>query len=365
MKTAVLIFLLLPLLCFCQKKSKKDILTSDLDSVQYNLDSKTLAPSNINLPFNSIEILDARFDTSKLGFEIHKEYAELRTKDFKRIKLVGGIDKSLQLFYNEYYKLCLKESSNKLLIVVKTLWLNSLPGKKYYENKRYDIEKESYQNINIKFEYYLKRDNEYFALKRVDTVYQLTESVLRSKEVSFKKNDLSFFTYAIKSLIEKFDFTSLIEKAANTKKFSIHQIDSFNRKRFLLPVLTASNLNYGVFFNFKDFSSNAPATTDYKFKRIKGQDFLYIKNDSANSHLYFAISDSTGLHFSSSKRNDIIRIANTFEFFSFDDIYLPKTAGGNLLSMAFGYPGYGDFTGARKQYVLVPRQINMETGEIY
>ncbi len=82
MKKNILLLLILSVFAFSQKFNKKDMRTVDLDSMEYTLISKTLAPVEIQLPFKRIEILDARFDTSKLGFEIHMEYASLREQDY-------------------------------------------------------------------------------------------------------------------------------------------------------------------------------------------------------------------------------------------------------------------------------------------
>ena len=182
MKKIILIFLIMPFFTIAQRWRAKDFTTILLDSIQYNISPKTLAPSQIDLPFKSIEILDARFDTSKLGFEIHREYSQLRLIDFKRIKLEGGVNQSLQNFYNDYYKIAFKNSTNKLFIVLKTLWINNLPSKQFQEKIRYDLDKESFQNIYVKLEYYLNNGTEYIPLKRVDTVYQLTEPILLSQE---------------------------------------------------------------------------------------------------------------------------------------------------------------------------------------
>jgi hypothetical protein len=364
-KKISLLFLILPGLSFSQRSSKKNITTTQLDSLFYNLTSKTFAPSDISLPFSSIEILDARFDTTKLGFEMPKKHDKIGYKDFKKIKLEGGINKSIENFYNDYYKLCLKDTDNKLLVVLKTLWIDNLPSPDFKEKRRYDIVKESYQNIYIKFEYYLKNANGYYPIKRVDTVYQLTESILHSPDINLKKNDLSFFTYTLKSLLEKNDFIALIDKADKVRKLSLNSIDSFNRTRFNVPILTTAKLNDGVFLNFNEFKNNTPSTIEYKFKKIKGMEFLYINGETMESHFFWAISDSAGLHFSSSKKNNIIRIGNTFEFFSLDDIYLPKTIVGNILSINISNPNSGYSGGTNHKYLAVPRQVNMETGEIY
>jgi hypothetical protein len=374
MKKISLIFLLFPLICFSQNSIKKEIAVNELDSIIYTLSSKTMAPSDIRLPFSRIEIADARFDTSKLGFEIHKKYDKITSKDFKKIKLEGGIQNAIQDFYNDYYKLSFNDTANSLLIVLKTLWIDNVPDPGFKEKRRYEIVKESYQNIYVKFEFYLKKLNAYYPLKRTDTVYQLTESIYHSGEINFKRNDLSFFNIVLKSMVEKFDFNQMIRSANYNRALTLVTIDSFNKKRFLIPILTDSIISKGVFLNFNDFSTNTPIKNEYKFKKNKGKELLFMNKDTLNNHFYLSVSDDAGLHFSSLKKNEMIRVGNTFEFFGVGTLYSPKTVAGNLLRMIpervlsspvndenIIYSG----DGTKLQIFWVPRQFNMETGEIY
>ena len=335
---------------------KDDKLISNLDSVEYDLTPKTFAPSDIRLPFKRIEIIDARFDTSKLGFDLHRRFVHADFKDFLKIKLTGGVKTAIQQFYNEYYKLCFTDSSNELLMVLKTLWINDLPNRHFLEGIRYDIIRESYKDIYTRVEYYLRKGSDYYPLKRIDTVYQLTEQNLHSDDLKFKKHDLSFFMFSIKSLIESCDFDELVMGAALKRKLSIQNIDSFNTSRFILPILDVSIPQKGVFMSFKEFANNAPSVNEYNY-RITKKGKMEIRGDSISDHFYFAFADTSGLHVQPSKKPNMIRIGHTFEFIVLAEAPLPMSVGGNILSMS----------GRGKKVILVdvPRQINMETGEIY
>lgn len=105
-----------------------------------------------------------------------------------------GIEKALTNFYSDYYKLPFKDSADKLLIVLKTLWIDNFLSADITDGLRYDVTRESYQNIHIKFEYYFEQSSFFYPVKRIDTVYQLTEDVIHSPGFKFKGNDLSFFT---------------------------------------------------------------------------------------------------------------------------------------------------------------------------
>lgn len=373
MLKSVFFFLLLPMLGFSQEGNEKRLSTSMLDSAEYFFKSKTLAPSSIRLPFKHIEVVDARFDTSKLGFELKRDIGYISNSNFRKIKLRGGIRKAIQDYYNDYYQLCLKDTANELLIVLKTLWIDNFPTGEFKERRRFDVVRETYQDIYVKFEYYLKRENEYYPLKRTDTVYQLTEQIINSKKLNLKKNDLSFFLFTLKSLIETYDFDELINRVDLKKNLSLKSIDSFNNKRFLLPVLIADSLKKGIFLSVKDYINNTPVPDSaYRFDK-KGR--LFKRDDKTTEIFYFYNNNEVGFSMRLLENTNIIRIGNTFEVFMMNDVYLAKTAAGNLLGLIpdTKFPGvdglerteFNAGNGARLHLMKAPRQINMETGEIY
>ncbi|MBL0183246.1 MAG: hypothetical protein IPP96_13480 [Chitinophagaceae bacterium] len=365
--------MILPFCGFSQNTEEKEMNICILDSTEYNITSKTLAPSTIHLPFKSIAVVDARFDTSKLGFELKRGAGYISNSDFRKIKLQGGTDKAIRDFYNDYYQLCLKDTLNELLIVLKTLWIDNFPTGEFKERRRFDVVRETYQDIYVKVEYYLKRENEYYPLKRADTVYQLTEQIINSKKLNFKKSNLSFFVFTLKSLIETYDFDGLINSIDIRKSLSQKRIDSFNSKRFLLPVLIADSIKKGIFLSVNDFINNTPiADSAYTFDK-KGR--LFKKGDKTTEIFYLLYANEKGLYFRPSKKAYIFRMGNAFEFFILNDVYLSKTTAGNLLGLIpdTKFPGteglerteFHTGNAARLHYILVPRQINMETGELY
>ena len=348
---------ILSLSCYSQSKTNDILYTSDLDSIEYNLVAESLAPSSIQLPFRGITILDARFDTSKLGFEKHQQFINLNKKDFRKIKLKGGIKNNILGFYNDYYQRCFSNSTDQLLMVFKTLWIDNLPDRSFRKERITDIVKESYQDIYIKVEFYLKRISDYYPLKRVDTVFQLTEQNIHSPLLKLKKNNLSFFLFALKSLLENYDFNMLTENNDHKKMISIKEIDSFNNKRFLLPVLNVKKITNGVYMHFREFANNDPSIgeNDYYINK-KGK--VMIKNDLTNEHFYWAIADDSGIHIREPLLVDFKRIGNTFEFFLNTFAFMPKSLTGNFLDL-------NENKGKKIRFFLTPRQIDMETGIIY
>lgn len=374
MKTLSLLLLFLPILGFSQKPNKNDVSTTSLYSVVYDLTQKTLAPSSIHIPFKSIEIVDARFDTSKLGYELNKKYDYISFNDFKQIKLVNGVKESLQFFYNDYYKLCLKDQVKNLLIVLKTLWIDQAPANnlKYETGDEIESNSISFQNIHVKWEYYIHERDRYYPFKRVDTVYRLTNSVLNSKEYKFRKNDLSFFMFVLKSQLEQIDLNQIVEKYDSKRSLSFHNVDSFNKKRFLIPVSNVQNIKKGVFLTFDEFKNNTPSIEQYELKQVKKETYWVNSRNSERINDFYLMCDSIGIHTGAEKRISVIRVGKTFEFFGAAYIPVSHSLIGNLLNsgsatnvyLPYG-PTFGFADGGELQGINAPRQINMETGEIY
>lgn len=87
---------------------------------------------NFQSPFNRIEILDFRFDTTKIG------YAEKRTDT--RLEIKGGLQQSFGTYLNNYFKNNLDSASSKtLLIVVKKLWLEYGATNQILHTKKIDF----------------------------------------------------------------------------------------------------------------------------------------------------------------------------------------------------------------------------------
>lgn len=361
MKLIFLIPLLVQLPVFAQKKVDK--CPANLDTIVYDITPESLAPAHINLPFSRFEILDARYDTSKIGFMFFRRTTALDYKDFRRIKLKQQVARAIEDFYNEYYKLAVAASSDRLLIVLKKLWIDNLPSRTE-KAKRYDIVRNSIQDIHVKLEYYLKRGDDFFPLKRLDTVYQLTEENIANENLALKRSDASFFSFVLKSVIEKNNYAEMITRVNVNRKYTSFQIDSFNRKRFLLPVLTNDSITNGVFMNFNEFVNNKPSITGYKFDRMG---ILKNSQDSVLNPFYWAYHDEQGFHITYSKKISLWRSGHTFEFFIVDAVALPKSLAGNLIDL-MPLPGDRYITagpGYKIRYVSSPRQIDMETGDIY
>jgi hypothetical protein len=121
MKVILDLLFFLPQKIFSQENQKLIKSPADLDGIVYDISLPKVLPCELKFPFSRIEIIDARFDTSKLGFNFSLNDKKLTYKDFKKIKLLHGVAESIRQFYNNYYEACFNTSGDKLLIAIKTL----------------------------------------------------------------------------------------------------------------------------------------------------------------------------------------------------------------------------------------------------
>lgn len=332
----------------------------------FELRVKTIPPATLKLPFHSIKIIDARLDTSKLGFRITNKVFVTVNKVFEKIILKPGIAAGIESFYNEYYKNNFSANGNVLLISLKKLWINSLPDRQAkYERK--NIDRSSLQDIYARFEYYLGSANAYIPLKRIDTVFQLTPDAKVADYDPKDENKLPFFCFALEKMVENVNYGFYIKDLEQRRKMTLEEVEKYNTGAKNIPVLNES-IKAGVFLNFEEFKNNRPSVTMFSKRKILKKKIYEIADEKGNiiTH-YFAYFDGeklamgkplTGLFAANISQDNynIYKVGNSFQFFENhilirqeDDTYVSNDT----------------YTGTRHSIVWVPRQIDMETGEVY
>jgi hypothetical protein len=85
----------------------------------------------------------------------------------------------------------------------------------------------------------------------------------------------------------------------------------------------------------------------------------------------WGFADSNGLHKTSVKEVGIFRVGNSFEFFSRETVDLARTIWGLFLDSYTFLPGrsviskQGAPDQSKLKTIIIPRQLDMETGEMY
>jgi hypothetical protein len=330
----------------------------------FELSVKTIPPESLKLPFQSIKIIDYRFDTSKLGFRLSKKFLSSNNV-FEKIILRAGIEKGIENFYNEYYKYNFTPNGKILLISIKKLWINNMPERQG-ENQRKNIDKLSQQDIYAKFEYYIGSVNTYVPLKRIDTVFRLTPDKKVEDYDSRDENKLPFFCFALEKMIENVNYEFYIKDLEKKKKMSVEDIEKYNATTKNIPILNEPTKK-GVFLTFDEFKNNQPSVASFSKRKILKRKIYEIADEKGNVIIdYFAYNDGEKLAMAkhladllatniSQDNYGIYKVNNSFQFF---ENYLQYTVRETNTGVSNqGIPTY--------ILVRVPRQIDMETGKTY
>jgi hypothetical protein len=346
------LFLNITIYCIAQKI--ETINPEALYFKELKLTAQRTAPSEIKLPFSSIKIIDSRFDTSKIGFLPGINIIQDKRNVFRKIRFKGGIVKSLQEYYNDYYKNSFQQNGFELLIVMKRFWVSGVDNRK---DKQIELTNslEVATNLYFKWEYYLGKNNNYLPVKRVDTIIQVSDDLAQYIDEEFNERRLARFKFALKAMIELHDFEKKVEVFDKQPKKTMEEIDNYNAKRNDLVVLKDSILKKGIYLSFDEFKNNSPSIKDYKEEKTRYNIFKserYLTDAQGNLiNNYWGYSDGEDFRYGKFGNDRIFRIGNTFQFF----IQINAVAPNNSTPV----------TTKDKIKVWFPYQIDMESGKIY
>lgn len=353
--------LILPvlLLYFLSARAQENYDLSEAGQWEFVLPSVT-SKWDGKLPFNSIEIKDFRFDSTKLGY--------IKRGGIKKIVVKNGVANGLTSFMNAYFKKNLDSSSGKtLVIVLRHLWLQEGSGdldtdEKVVRQAPPGFFSDAGYGINFSdFEVYCKENNKYRAL------FKLNDEFVGAKYKAGKLDDLLFLSFD--SLFAKIYETNIDVALSVRKEYTYEFISENYIKRFNLPILQDKTLNKGVYLTFKDFKNNKPTYTDYTVNTGKLTDALYVGDKLLTEFWGYCDGQNLfvklGYNFFQLRRQN-----NTFDLYGAKHI-----TNYNGVSNGSAYPNNPN-TGVNQQmnystntnkYVLrrKPLQVDMEEGDVY
>jgi hypothetical protein len=352
------IFLLLCLnsclFAYSQDQKKQAVNPDGLYFKELKLRAQRTAPKEIQLPFSAIKIIDSRFDTSKIGFLPVNNFIYDKKNVFRKIRFKGGITKPMEEYYNDYYKNSFQQNGFELLIIMKRFWLS---GVDYKRDKRIGLTNslEVATNLYFKWEYYIGKDGHYLPVKRIDTLMQVSGDLAEYIDEEFNERRLSRFKFALKAMIELFDFEKAVAMFDKQPQKKMDEIIGFNKRRNELIVLKDSSFKKGIYMSFEEFKNNNPSIKDYKEEKTRYQVFKsekYLTDLKGNIISdYWGYSDGESFRYGKFGNDKVFRIGNTFEFF----VQINTSMADNSTPV----------TTKDKIKVWFPYQLDMETGLVY
>lgn len=328
---------------------------SQLTSKKMALKTQKILLSD-KLPFSNIKVIDARFDTSKLGFIPIATFFPSDRKQYQQLKLIDGVGLSLEKYYNSQLSNRSTVFEHDLLIVLKKFWVTAtkefsiqknIPTLYYNESSR----------IIAKWELYIFKNDTYLPFRRIDTIIESNQYIFSLFSIGNNKYYNKENIYAtLNGFIEQFDYSKAIQVFDDRNKKTLSEIIQANNERFNLPILnTTTKKEKAVYMTFDEFKNNSPSITAFKEKKITFSGTRrenYIVNDKDSSiNQYYAYATDDYVRVGPYGNETIFRNNNSFEFF---------------LKKRVTRPGAGQGNSLQPHVMLwIPYQIDMETGEFY
>jgi hypothetical protein len=365
MKLIIFLASLVPVFVFSQNNNNDVLNPERLQFKEFKLEADSRASSAVKLPFQKINVIDSRFDTSKIGYIHNADILAGKKRAYKKMGLQGGTANAIETYYNDYYAASFTPNDFELLIVIKRFWIS---GNSMSNNKRVEVANSVKDNnsIHCKWEYYLGKNENYLPVKRIDTTFIVTEDFKNylNDELSLKR--LFYVKQSLQVLIDVLDFSNAINQFDKQTKKTFAQIQEFNERINNIPVLKDSSFKKGVYLSFDDFKNNRPSIIEFKemkmhYGKLNANTEIYLEDMKGQTiSNYWGYSDGKGFRYGMLGNDKIYRIQNTFCFFI-------KVVGYTVDRDNQGLYGGSDInTISKDRYeTWVPFQIDMETGEVY
>lgn len=362
------LFLLFTLITSVSFSQSKEFTTAELKSFSADLSIYKPLPDNYKLPFSSIQIIDSRPDTTKIGFIRLKPRKDGKNA-FKKIVVENGLRHSLQNILNNRYTSCFSNDSFQLLIVIKRFWGDPYPNRQVQEQG--NMVRSSVFDLYLRLEFFLVKNDWYYPVKRVDTLFQTGEGEVVPGCIYGTIEDCEMYGYAVSKVFETIDFDNYVKHFNKTKtKITRQRLDSFNQKYKKYPIITAKVLKQGVYLNFNEFRNNSPSVTKYTVEKMKKQKItMYAIYDTSKAvperiAKYWGYCNGENIY-CGYMQHPLTKSGDTFEFFIDKKEYNEQHISVPLPnSYGTGY-SFLDIPISTSLKSLEPFQIDMETGKIY
>lgn len=340
------LFALISCICFSQK-NPDSLYFAKMKSRKIELRYESRKTSGF-IPFHNVTIVDARPDTSSVGF------AE-NSNSFK-LYFDKGLANTFSQFINNNYNL--SNDSANLLIVIKEYRISN------YVNKKGINDNNSTQwnsSCIIDAELFLSTMNTYHALYKIDSIVialSESETVAELTVASFK------------AILSKSENKSLSEIHIGKTSFPLPDIQKHIADLSNIPIFKDSVLKKGVYINFNEFKINHPSLENYEIHKGKLSDELFVTENNQSYPLqnFWGYCDGDNMYiYSANNLFKLVRTGNTYNTKAIKS--LEKNRGKKIstdvaTTYLIGIP-MSKLNPDKFKADPAAFQLNMQTGEIY
>jgi len=311
---------------------------------------------------SSLEVIDARADTSSVGF-MQKRYINTYF-----LVLPGGLKTKANEFVNNSFNFDKKNSTGKIVMVIKKLWLTdelSLLENEYVHNERKSFDNKYTSGIKIKIEFYFIKSIDHYALYRYDTTLNDIENIEKNASTYL----YSAFTGSLSKLISVVKNGINVE---NRRRLSWDQIQKHNAEDFDLPILKDVALTKGVYSTIEEFKNNNPSQKNFEIQEDAISDMLYILEPDGNKSIarnIWGYCDGKNAFVKSADNFFLLqRIENAFYIYGSKRItkkhYTLVSREKHISSSDSISNSRTDYTKSFFKLVLEPLQLDWDTGKL-
>ncbi|MEP7163803.1 MAG: hypothetical protein ABI741_03865 [Ferruginibacter sp.] len=349
-------FALVPIFSFSQINAS-ELKSSAFVDLPLELDSTNLSDK---ISLSGFSMLDARDDSSDIGYFIKKTGITLNKRTLQRYRFDRGFVPSLTGWFTHYLHVDGQNRSGITLFAnIKKLRYSeqiipvTIGGRESQPNTGWWDE-----GVIIKIEYFLLKDSLFSPLYRYD-------SILAVPEVAGFSTG-AFFKAALISSVKKIFTLNLDSAIAVGRKLHYSDILRINNQRYKFPVYEATVYNKGVYKTFEEFKMNVPFIKQYEFKSGKLGDILYVTENGKEFPVRDVWGYCDGKEFYINSGDKYSRLERTGNGFYFEGIKsltrVQRTPVGQSYFDAKTTSGLKETK--FKKYISV-FQVDMETGEVY
>lgn len=333
--------------------------------------------------FHSVQVIDARDDTIAVGFySVSREEAvkyrveagasgkKENTDAWSRVyHFSPSLKNGLTGWMNEYLQCRSNDSiSNKLLVVVKKLWLSFQAEKARFDNTNISSAIDGWDaGVLCKLEFYLERDSVFYPLYRIDSVFTFKDLLYDYAGMRFVDNGPTFLTIALTSSLDRLYGVKPEDIIGKRRKLTFAEIQQEYSRKKDMPLLHASVLNRGVYTSYDEFKNNAPSIKEYEFKEGAMGDILFVKEGTQEypTRNVWGYCDGSSIFINSGdKYSKLIRQSDAFYFYGIKEI-ARRSKIRFIRASPLNYASNGGEKKSVYKKNLKYFILDMETGEVY
>jgi hypothetical protein len=341
---------------FDNSNKRDSIKVLDAKTEYYNLAVNSKEHPGVQLPYDTIEFKDVRYDTSFIAMKLPLLHVS-RTFNIK-INLDDGLANNLSKYFNSFYSTVDNGQQKRMICYVKKFYVTRQNDFLEHFNAG-DLQDDITSQVTIEIECFYKRGDTLFPAVRFDTSY--THHISDPIDVPYQIKQM------LQPFMNKIENINLVN-VEKRKAYNEAEIQNRYLERFNLPILTTTTYKKGIYRNFNEFKNNAPSIDSFKISvdqmKVNTGDRELL---DLTSLAWKAFQTKNSAVFLYDKNNNLISPSNIFGYCDGKTLWIqhgaffyPLEKTGNAFEFMYAYHYADSYYRTNTLFILTP--LNMETG---